>query len=115
MKPEWISNLTNARPDESYSPEPIAWRVVWGSIFECGDVDLGQFKDGTWFSGSCAGDTPCEALERNYKQHVKGVFDEIDESIRKGDSVLVITQSPDMLRLIHWYVEAKRAELEEGK
>lgn len=111
MKPDWISNLTNARPDESYSPEPIAWRVVWGSIFECGDVDLGQLKDGTWFSGSCAGDTPCEALERNYKQHVKSVFDEIDEGIRRGDMVITATMTPDMRRLLAWYIEAKRAEL----
>lgn len=115
MKPEWVATLTNARTDESDAPYPIAWRVVWGSPLECGDVDLGQFKDGTWFSGTCAGDTACEALERNYKEHIKGVFDRIDEAIRKGDTVSIETQTPDMQRSLVWYVEAKRAEMEEGK
>lgn len=111
MKPEWISNLTNTHADKTDQPEPIAWRVTWGTIWDCHDVDLGQFKDGTWFSGSCAGDTACEALERNYKQHIKGVFDEIDEGIRRGDMVITATMTPDMRRLLAWYIEAKRAEL----
>ena len=111
QKPEWVSTLTNARLDESYTPHMIAWRVVWVSIFECGEVDLGQFKDGVWFSGTCAGDTACDVLERNYKQHVKGAFDGIDEAIRKGGAVSIETQTPDMQRLLIWYVEAKRAEL----
>lgn len=115
MKPDWIATLTAARPDEANQPEPIAWRVVWVSIFECGDVDIGQLKDGRWFSGTCSGDTACEALERNYKQHVKGMFDDIDEGIRRGDMVITATMTPDMRRLLAWYVEAKRAEMEEGK
>ncbi len=115
MKPKWVAKLTNARADESSQPHPIAWRVTWGTVFECGDVDLGQFKDGMWFSGTCAGDTACEALERNYKQHVKGVFDGIDEGIRRGDMVITATMTPDMRRLLAWYIEAKRAEFEEGK
>lgn len=115
MRPEWVNQLRNARPDESSQPEPTVWRVVWSSVVECDDVDLGQFKDGTWFSGSCAGDTACEALERNYKRHVKGVFDGIDEGIRRGDMVITATMTPDMRRLLAWYIEAKRAEMEEGK
>ncbi len=117
MKPEWVSQLKNAR-DSDRIREGMAWRVTMAHYPDF-DVDLGQFGDGVWFCGPCAGDSASEAIARHYMGKCKSYLDDIDDAahgVRAGSRVVFgVDMEGDLSMLLHWYMTAKRAELKEGK
>lgn len=108
MKPEWVNQLKGAR-----NPDRIGEGMLWCVVDSFG-VDLGQFSDGKWFCGPCAGDSASEAIARCYMQTYKSHLDDIDGILRIRPTMVFmfgrdITDGP--LSLLDWYATARRAEL----
>lgn len=111
-KPEWVNQLRNAHDAETRPP--MAWRVTWGCECECRDVDLGQFDNGAWFCCGVAGDKATEALARAFIEHAKAMLDDVDELIN-GEPQYHTTRAMDGARVMDWFIEARRAELNNEK
>lgn len=113
--PLWVRNLKHARMDQiSELSDGIAWQASWGHECDCVDVTLGQFEGGLWFCGTSAGDTATEALAREFVGCAKAMLDNVDGLIN-GDPHPHARNAMDGGRIMDWYIEARRAELEEGK
>lgn len=108
-KPGWVENLKNAHDAETRPP--MAWRVTWGHECECREIDLGQFHSGLWFCGASAGDTASDALAREYIGHAKAMLDAADDFVVNGDPHPQGRIAMDAARILDWYIEARRAEL----
>lgn len=115
-KPEWVNKLGYVW--DSYSiGEGVAWQITLGDEYGATTprgLDLGQFADGKWFSGPCAGDSASEAIARHYLQICKATLDAIDDALRlpgSGYLMFSVGVKSDQLNLLHWYQVARRAEL----
>lgn len=109
-KPDWVNQLKNAR-DADRIRDGMVWHVI-----DCDGVDLGQFADGKWFCGPCAGDSASEAVARHYLAKSKAMLDDIDDALRiSPHRVFIFCATDEQMTLLDWYATARRAELKEGK
>lgn len=115
-KPEWVNKLGYVW--DSYSiGEGAVWQITLGNEYGATTprgLDLGQFTDGKWFSGPCAGDSASEAIARHYLALCKSYLDDIDDvmRVRPAPSIMFSCSIKDEpLALLNWYAIARRAEL----
>lgn len=113
QKPKWVEGLKNAH--EADTRHDQAWRVTWGRECDCVEVDLGQFEGGLWFCGASAGDTATEALAREFVGCAKAMLDAADDIIIDDNPHPHARNAMDGARIMDWFIEARRAELKEGK